>query len=117
MTEKQYNDLAKWQQETFPSGTVLSKLAHLQEEVQELIDEIKGGDYNAALLEFADCQLLLNGAMASSGLTYENTCDIVDQKMEINRKRVWAQPDARGVVNHIKTVKSKADDMDFGDNY
>lgn len=101
MTPQQFKDVTQWQQETFGRATSLSKVAHLSEEVNELADAI---DLNLKdkRLEFADCFLLLFGAASSDGMTYEDICAAIDEKMKINRSRKWGQPDSNGVVKHIK---------------
>lgn len=102
MTEQQFIQTATWQKQTFPQGTSLSKLAHLKQEVQELENDLKTNNPEKRL-EFADCFLLLFGAAASDGMTYEDICNAIQEKHEINLKRKWGKPDENGVVNHIKT--------------
>lgn len=109
MTEEQFNSITKWQNETFGQATTLSKIAHLAEEMQELVDSIKDIDHTvdngkerAKRLEFADCFILLFGAAASDGMTYRNIIDCIDEKMVINKNRKWGKPKENGVVNHIK---------------
>lgn len=58
MTEKQFSEVTRWQKETFPNATALSKIHHLKEEVDELIIDL-GIDGTNKRLEFADCFLLL----------------------------------------------------------
>ena len=101
MTESQFNDITKWQTETFGEATALSKMAHLQQEIQEYIEELKNPTKNKRL-EFADCVILLFGAGASDGMTYEDCCQVINEKMTINKGRKWGTPDKNGVVNHIK---------------
>lgn len=101
MTKKQFTEIVQWQNETFPDATALSKVAHLKEEIEELSIDVKIDSVNKEL-EFADCLMLLFGAAASSGMSYEIICHAIDAKMEINRIRKWDKPDANGVVHHIK---------------
>ena len=102
MKATQFKEIAEWQLETFGKATSLSKVAHLQEEVEELSDDLLSRNPDRRL-EFADCFLLLFGAAASDGMTYEDICNAIDEKMAINKKRKWGKPDENGVVNHIKS--------------
>lgn len=101
MTENQFNEITEWQKVTFPKATSGSKIHHLKQEVKELQVDV---DEQEPLrrLEFADCLLLLFGAAAADGMTYEDICNAIQEKFEINKKRTWGKPDANGVVNHIK---------------
>ncbi len=101
MTKNQFNDIVKWQKETFGNATPLSKVAHLAEEVIELVDDLNNNNPERHL-EFADCFLLLFGAAASDGMSYEDICNAIDAKMAINKTRKWGKPDQNGVVKHIK---------------
>ncbi len=101
MKAEQFIEIRKWQQETFGEATSLSKISHLAEELQELVFDLK--TFNAdRRLEFADCFLLLFGSAAADGMSYEDICNAIDEKMQINYKRKWGKPNKDGVVNHIK---------------
>ncbi len=113
MTKEQFEFITQWQKETFGQATALSKVAHLKQEVEELDEVLKSHyagafksetSFNDVLIdkEFADCFLLLFGAAAAYGMSYEDICNCIDLKMEINKKRKWGKPDANGVVNHIE---------------
>lgn len=103
MTQYQFEQINKWQDETFGRATALSKIAHLKQEVDELECELKqSNNPTNTLEEFADCFILLFGCAASYGMTYEDCCEAINKKMEINRNRKWGNPDKNGVVNHIK---------------
>jgi len=101
MTENQFREISWWQNETFGQSTALSKIAHLAEELQELVDDLKSNDPNKRL-EFADCFFLLFGAADADGMTYQDICEAIQEKFEINKSRKWGKPDKNGVVNHIK---------------
>lgn len=102
MTEQQFIDITAWQNKTFGQSTALAKMMHLKEEIDEVIIDLV--DYNPAIrLEFADCMMLLFGAMAACGMTYQDVCKALDEKHQINLNRVWGKPDKNGVVHHIKT--------------
>lgn len=107
MNQEQFLDISKWQNETFGHATALSKMAHLEEEVSELNDELvlaSAGfpEEEKVRSEFADCFILLYGAANSHGLTYEDICEAIAAKMKVNKARKWGKPDANGVVNHLK---------------
>lgn len=101
MKPEQFEQITKWQKETFGEATPLSKLAHLAQELTELGEAIHY-NFSDKRLEFADCFFLLFGAAAADGMTYEDICDAISEKFEINKNRKWGKPDANGVVNHIK---------------
>jgi hypothetical protein len=101
MTEYQFLSITAWQSETFGQATSLSKVAHLEQELKELRDDLFL-QRASKVQEFADCFILLFGAAASDGMTYEDICHAIDEKMKINRSRKWGKPDENGVVNHIK---------------
>ena len=103
----QFNEIVAWQQVTFPKANPMSKLAHLAEELQELHDDLKNNN-SERRLEFADCFLLLFGCAASDGMSYDDICKAIAEKFEIVKKRKWGEPDANGVVKHIKEQSSVA---------
>ncbi len=104
MTKEQFEEISAWQKKTFGEATALSKIAHLKEEITELEWDLCSPDSNARL-EYADCFLLLFGSAAAHGMSYEDICNCIEEKMKINYKRKWGKPDRNGVVNHIKTTK------------
>lgn len=99
MTEQQFNEITKWQRETFPQATMRTALKHLQAEIVEVIE----APYMTALaFELADCFLLLYGAASRAGFTYDNICAAIDAKMVINRQRTWGKPNEDGYVEHVR---------------
>lgn len=108
MKKVQFKEVTEWQNKTFGKATSLSKIAHLKKEIKELIADIKSDNPNKRS-EFADCFILLFGAAASDGMSYEDICDAIDEKMAINREREWGEPDAEGVVNHVPKPENKYD--------
>lgn len=101
MRKEQFEDVVKWQKETFGQATSLSKLAHLNEELFELRDDLVN-QRSDKRLEFADCFLLIFGCAAADGMSYDDICNCIDEKMKINKARKWGKPDEFGVVKHIK---------------
>lgn len=116
MTREQFKQICEWQAQTFGSATPLSKLAHLKEELKELKYELEVMDIMVANkrsqklikahktvtnMEFADCFFLLFGAANAAGMSYDDICNAIQSKFEINKQRKWGKPDANGVVKHI----------------
>ena len=101
MNKRQFKEITQWQNETFGQATALSKIAHLAEEMQELVTDLQNKDPNRRL-EFADCFILLFGAAASDGMSYEKILEAIEEKMLINYQRKWGNPNENGVVNHIR---------------
>jgi len=101
MTKEQFEAITKWQNETFGEATPLSKLSHLKSELRELWEDLEN-KRESKNLEFADCFILLFGAAASDGMSYEDICNSINEKMSINYQRKWGKPDENGVVNHIR---------------
>lgn len=106
---KQFEEIVQWQKETFGQATALSKMHHLGQEFKELIDALLDEDHlidtskrRATRMEFADCFILLIGAAASDGMTYDDIHKSIEEKMRINRNRKWGNPDKNGVVNHVE---------------
>lgn len=103
MTEQQFIEITKWQKETFGQATPLSKISHLAQELQELVEDLKNNGPGKRL-EFADCFFLLFGAAAADGMTFQDIVAAIQEKFEINKSRKWGKPDENGVVNHIKNI-------------
>ncbi len=101
MTQEQHLQVIDWQRETFPSGTVYSCIKHLTSELRELLD---AETFEQQRMEFADCFLLLFGAADRAGMSYDDVCKAIEDKMEINRNRTWGKPNADGYVEHIKEI-------------
>jgi NTP pyrophosphatase (non-canonical NTP hydrolase) len=101
MRKEQFDEIVDWQKQTFGQSTALSKISHLAEELQELVDDLKNNNLERRL-EFADCFFLLFGAAAADGMTYEDICSAIEEKFSINKARTWGKPDENGVVRHIE---------------
>lgn len=114
MEKEQFEKITNWQNKTFGSGGALPKIAHLEEEIRELKKELTFFCENKDLMtytkenklikerEFADCFILLFGAAASDGMSFDDIVKCIDEKMQINYKRKWGKPKSNGVINHIK---------------
>ncbi len=101
MNKQQFEDIVKWQNETFPNANALSKALHLQDEVNELCADLRI-ENPLKRLEYADCFLLLFGSAAADGMTYEDIISCINEKFEINKKRTWGKPDENGIVKHVE---------------
>lgn len=100
--------VVKWQDETFGKATPLSKLYHLREEIDELINELsplfpdEAIDGDKVEDEYADCFLLLYGSAHKFGLDWDKINLAISRKMDKNERREWGEPDENGVVRHKK---------------
>jgi len=81
-----------------------STIAHLRKEVGELLDEPYDSD------EYADCLTLLLHAAHIAGISVETIIDVSWEKLDINRHRDWGEPDADGVVEHVRNDSGAGDD-------
>ena len=81
--------------ETFGESTVASKMAHLREELDEVVAAPDDR------MEWADCMILLLDAARRAGLSMDDLHQAIEDKMEINLKREWGEPDEDGVVRHV----------------
>ncbi len=104
--ESVINNFHKWQIETFPKADQLSKVYHLKEEVDELIQSIESpgfklSDVERVEMEYADCFMLLFGSAMIAGYTIDDIATMVKDKLDINRNRKWGEPDKNGVVKHL----------------
>ena len=95
------NEIKKWNEETFPDATLGGQLAKLEEEFEEYFNS-EGESQDK---EFADVFIVLGGlrrwkSRIGACITrvlledmprevYHKLITNIDNKMEINRKRVW----------------------------
>jgi NTP pyrophosphatase (non-canonical NTP hydrolase) len=92
-------EIGEWGAETFPASTDHSKLTHLFLEVGELKARPASGE------EMADVVMLV------SHLAYAHGVDLmaeIRKKLEICRARTWGEPDADGVVEHVRLAAAPA---------
>lgn len=87
--------IGRFTDETFGGSTVESKMAHLREEIQEVIDAPEDK------MEWADCMILLLDAARRAGLSMDDLHQAIEDKLAINMKRKWGAPDKDGVVRHV----------------
>lgn len=101
MNQKLFTDVTDWQGATFKTIDSLGLVYHLEQELDELKTDILRLNPDKRL-EFADCFILLMGAAKADGMSYEDICQAISEKLEINKKRTWGEPDSNGVINHVK---------------
>lgn len=92
--EQELSDAMQWASVTFPKANAATTLEHFRREALELVQ--KPGDAG----EIADCVLLLSHHAKHTGVDLTKA---VREKMAENRNRKWGQPDAHGVVEHMKS--------------
>lgn len=101
-----FEQIFQWQQETFPTATPLTKLLHMQKELEkELIPAIQAGecsDKEEVAKEFADCFLLLFGSAHAYGFSFDQIIQLIQNKFQINKNRQWGKPNSKGFTEHIK---------------
>lgn len=98
-------EIGEWGDETFNSkrsddlAVNLYAIAnHLKKEAQEVVDSAGCDDYELISEEISDCFLLL------LHIAHNLEIDLLDcarEKMEINYKRTWGEPDKDGVIEHV----------------
>lgn len=102
MTETQFKEICDWQDKTFPDATALSKLKHLQMEIEkELIPELED-NFEPPIEEYADCIFLIFGSARKCGYNYWQIIQSIEDKFIINKEREWNKPDKDGVYLHKK---------------
>ena len=89
-----------WADRTFPASTDASRVAHLRREIAELAEALDGGDPARIAEEWADCFLLLAHLAHANGLHTPSFA--VADKFAVVRDYTWGQPDAEGVVEHVR---------------
>lgn len=85
-----------WSTETFPSASVKSRLAHMESEVREILDD------PSDITEWADAFLLFMDAGKCAGHKASEIITAARAKHTINKARKWGNPNKHGFVEHIK---------------
>jgi NTP pyrophosphatase (non-canonical NTP hydrolase) len=110
MTKEMFDEITSWQRKIFTKATSISAAHHLNEEVVELLCELNDGhtgyfsdaQKEKIRSEYADCFLLLFGSASLFGLSYEQICEAINDKMEINKQRKWGGVNEQGYVKHVE---------------
>lgn len=103
-----------WADATFGNPDITRVLLHLKREVDELIDAWQqydrndvGQDFTAlhwkVTEELADCFILLNRAAVMAEV---DPIEAQEDKFAVLLVREWGEPDAEGVIEHIRTEAS-----------
>jgi NTP pyrophosphatase (non-canonical NTP hydrolase) len=103
--------IVAWHKKTFPDCTFESQLAKLDEELKEVSDAQKKGNYEQSFDELADVYIVatvlkerFNSTIATYFLEMEDAWQTpslferVDRKMDTNQKRTWCK--VNGVYRH-----------------
>ena len=101
--------VADWAERTFPEATLETVLKHLRREEDELAEAV--GEQVGP--ELADCWMILAHLhrLADRAAAYlveralDEGLDLAEEvkgKMAVNRARRWGEPDADGVVEHVR---------------
>lgn len=89
-------EVNEWQAVTFPRATPASVVEHLRREVDELVKDPTDTE------ELADVVFLAVGLAYELNLGVDGLTRIVTEKLAVNRRRIWQEPDALGVVEHVR---------------
>ena len=90
------NDLKAWTEKQFPTRNMGSITNHLMSEIGELLENPND------IMEFADCFMLLVDAASYQGIHMSDIWRAMGEKLEINKKRKWGEPNKQGFVEHIE---------------
>jgi hypothetical protein len=101
MTKEMFEEITAWQRITFKKATAQSAANHLKEEVNELVHDLAFDRKELAAAEYADCFLLLFGSASLFGLTYDQICEAINNKMDVNKSRKWGEVNKDGYVKHV----------------
>ena len=83
-----------WADQTFAKGTLQGRINHIKRELKEIEDNPSNPE------EYADVLIILCHMAASNGVDlYEATV----KKFAIVQTRVWGEPDAEGVIEHVRS--------------
>jgi len=93
-------ELHRWADQQFgndrpPHGAI----AHLAKEVQEL------AEHPHDWMEYVDCLTLLLDAASNAHINIDALLEVAWDKLDENRHREWGEPDADGVVEHVRSAK------------
>lgn len=105
--KKLQREIGEWGDKTFPASDKVEKMSgivhHLDDEVHELMSEslmmsVGMERQDQIRMEVADVFILAFQLAYTLGFDAELA---VQEKMDINKKRKWGDPDSRGVVKHL----------------
>jgi NTP pyrophosphatase (non-canonical NTP hydrolase) len=100
---------AAWSNATFGLDSERGPIGptkHLLKEVNEVLEHLEAGTYEAEKLleEFADCLFLLFDAVRRAGFVLPQLIKKAFWKLAKNKLRVWPKPTSDEPVEHVKGV-------------
>jgi hypothetical protein len=97
------NQIVTWQEDVFGQGIkhVTPTIQKLKDEVDELLND------PVSLEEYADCMILLLGAMGRLGIDVQSIFGLIKAKHFVNQARQWGPCDERGVARHVRKHQKK----------
>lgn len=99
LDDRQY-EIGMWADKTFPFSTPASIIEHLRRELLELAEALdNGGGWALERDECADVAILMLHLAHKEKWSLQRE---IMRKFEKNKRRRWGQPDALGVVEHIR---------------
>lgn len=90
------NEISSWSEENFPNSTIESLTSHLIEEAQDLHKDA----FNA--MNLADILILLLVIAKKGEYNTHELLQAAFTKHQINKSRIWQEPDSRGITRHKK---------------
>jgi hypothetical protein len=102
-------DHAEWSQKTFGSDAVkdwTGPIAHLRKELCEIEEQPADRE------EWADALLLLLDGARRAGFNVQGLMLAAEDKLAINKRRVWGEPNADGSVEHDRSSDDSSVDYD-----
>lgn len=105
------DEIRAWSDLQFDNGIFrpsrsLAISKHLQREANELTVALEkyfeSRCYEPVMEELADVLILLLDVATHTGNDIEALVTAANNKMRINKKRKWGEPDAEGVIEHIE---------------
>lgn len=89
-----------WARETFPGERTLEAAKHLVREAEELRDDPTNGEEHADVWMLA--MFVADRVKQSAAVHGIDFVSEIVRKTAVNRARTWGEPDADGVVEHIR---------------
>jgi hypothetical protein len=102
-----YDDINDWSGRDDVHGSrevrgPVGALNHLKREAAEAIDDWEVADMPGFITELGDCLILVLNATWRAEFSLDELLDAATAKMAINRTRKIGQPDAEGVIEHVR---------------
>lgn len=91
-------EFIEWTMATFPHQTEVSAFKHAQREWRELESQFEA-DGTLDPIEMVDVVMLLLASQHSAGNDFKAE---FARKLAVNKARRWSEPDADGVVEHVR---------------